>query len=102
MDVEPLSIPGRPSGPSFRTTVVTIACGDTRAYDESEWRDALVIVEAGEVDLECQAGGRRRFRPGNVLWLTGLGLRALHSVGAEPVVLVAVSRRDPAMDSAPP
>lgn len=102
MDDEPLSFRGRPSKPSFRTTVVTIACGDTRTYDDAEWHDALVIVAAGEVDLECPAGGRHRFRPGNLLWLTGLGLRALHSVGAEPVVLVAVSRRDPAADPTPP
>jgi hypothetical protein len=94
-DTEMLSFLARPLGPGFRATVVTLECGTTLAYDESEWRGALVVVEAGEVDLECRAGGRRRFRPGAVLWMTGLDLRALHSVGADPAVLVAVSRRDP-------
>jgi hypothetical protein len=101
LDDEPLSFLARPPGPGFRTTVVTLACGTTRAYDEAEWRDALVVVESGEVDLECGAGGRRRFRSGAVLWMTGLGLRALHSVGAEPAVLVAVARRRPAADPGP-
>ena len=35
--------------------------GDVRPYDEAEWRDALVIVEAGEVALECARGGRTTF-----------------------------------------
>jgi quercetin dioxygenase-like cupin family protein len=96
MNPEPLSFLGRSVGPVFSRRVVTIAGGATRPYDESEWRDALVIVESGELDLECSAGGRRRFRPGNVLWFTGLGLVALHCAGAEPVVLVAVSRREAA------
>ncbi|WP_433272897.1 hypothetical protein ACQPZA_20785 [Pseudonocardia xinjiangensis] len=101
LDSEPLSFLARPPGPGFRTTVVTLESGTTRAFDEAEWSDALVVVESGEVDLECGAGGRRRFRSGAVLCLTGLGLRALHSVGAEPAVLVAVARRHPAADPGP-
>jgi hypothetical protein len=101
LDSEPLSFLARPPGPRFRTTVVTLESGTTRAYDEAEWHDALVVVESGEVDLECGAGGRRRFRSGAVLCLTGLGLRALHSVGAEPAVLVAVARRHRATDPGP-
>ncbi|WP_219412551.1 hypothetical protein [Pseudonocardia nigra] len=93
MDGEGLSFLGRKLGSSFVTRVVTIAPADSRPYVESEWRDALVVVECGEVDLECRAGGHRRFGRGAVLSLTGLGLRALHNTGLEPVVLVAVSRR---------
>jgi hypothetical protein len=48
------------------------------------------------VDLECAAGGRRRFRAGAVLWLTGIDIRVLHNAGAGPVVLLAVSRSGPA------
>jgi hypothetical protein len=73
---------------------VTIRPGGTRPYEEAEWRDALVVVECGAVVVECQAGGRRTFRAGEVLWLTGMAVRALHNDdGQESAVLVAVSRR---------
>ena len=92
MDAERVSFLGRPLGPSFRTRVVTVAPGAHLAYDEEEWRDALVVVECGEVVLECQDGGRRPFGSGDIFWLTGMGVIALHNEGAGNVVLVAVSR----------
>ena len=52
-----------------------------------------MVVKRGEVDIECRAGGRMRFVAGDMLWLTGLPLRALKNEGPEPVVLVSVSRR---------
>ena len=90
----PLSLEG-PLPPAFRRRVTVLAPGETRPYDEEDWRDALVVVRRGEVELECLAGGRRAFRAGDVLFLVGLSLRALHNRGAEPVVLVAVSRTRP-------
>jgi quercetin dioxygenase-like cupin family protein len=93
VDAEPITFLGRPLGPSFQARTVTIAPGGTRPYDEVEWRDALVVVECGAVVVECRAGGRRVFEQGDVLWLAGMGVRALHNVGAESAVLVAVSRR---------
>jgi quercetin dioxygenase-like cupin family protein len=93
VDAEPITFLGRPLGPSFQARTVTIAPGGTRPYDEVEWRDALVVVECGAVVVECRAGGRRVFEQGDVLWLTGMGVRALHNDGAESAVLVAVSRR---------
>jgi hypothetical protein len=103
VDAEPITFLGRRLGPSFHTRTVTIAPGGTRAYVETEWRDALVVVECGTVVVECRAGGRRTFGSGEVLWLTGIGARALHNDGAESAVLVAVSRRQPeALDSDPP
>lgn len=95
MDAEPVSFLGRPLGPSFRSRIISIPPEAARAYDESEWRDALVVVECGQVALECRAGGRRIFGQGQVLWLTGMGVVTLHNEDAtETVVLVAVSRRD--------
>jgi hypothetical protein len=79
--------------PAFR--VRTVAVGPDRPFREVEWRDALVIVEQGEIELEGASGARCRFGPGDVLWLGGLPLRALRSSGAEPAVLVAVSRAGP-------
>jgi hypothetical protein len=72
---------------------VTIGPGDERAYDESEWRDAIVLLTSGEIELEWVTGGRWRFAPGAVLWLVGFPLRALHNPGHGPTVLLAVSRR---------
>jgi quercetin dioxygenase-like cupin family protein len=78
---------------SFERREVTIAPGGTRPYDEAEWRDAIVVVEQGEIEVEGRCGTRRWFRRGDVLWLTGLPLRALHNHADVPAVLIAVSRR---------
>lgn len=93
MDAEPITFLGRPLGPSFRALVVTIAPGGTRAYEEADWRGALVVVECGEVVVEYRAGGRRCFGTGDLLWLTGMGVRLLRNEGTGSAVLVAVSRR---------
>jgi hypothetical protein len=66
--------------------------GAARIYNEAEWRDALVLVARGEIELEAVSGDSRRFGRGSVLCLVGLSLRALRSRGTEPAVLVAVSR----------
>jgi quercetin dioxygenase-like cupin family protein len=76
----------------FEVRVVAVAPGRTRAYDEAEWTDALVIVEAGQIELEAVSGSRQTFERGDVLWLVGLPLRALHNPGREPALMVAVTR----------
>lgn len=98
-DDEPVTFRDRSLGSSFRRRVVTIAPGRARLYDAAEWRDALVVVEQGEVHIECRAGRFRPFAQG-VLCLTGLALRALHNRGPQPAVLVAVWRAAPG--DAPP
>jgi hypothetical protein len=82
-------------GSTFVIQVVTVAAGCSRAYDASEWRDAIVVVECGEVELESAAGACRSFGSGAILWLDGLPLRALNNRGTGPAVLLAVSRRTP-------
>jgi hypothetical protein len=77
----------------FARRTVVLEPGTSRAHDDAEWHDAIVMVECGTVDLECTAGGRRRFTAGAVLWLTGINLRALHNAGVDRVVLVAGTRR---------
>lgn len=79
--------------PRFERRVVTVAPGRARPYDEAEWRDAIVVVERGEIELEGLSGRRGCFRRGDILWLAGVPLRALHNHGCKPAVLVAVSRR---------
>jgi hypothetical protein len=80
--------------------LVAVAPGRSRAYDEAEWRDALVIVEYGQIELEGLNGSRQTFERGDVLWLVGLPLRALHNRGREPALMVGVSRA--AMSFLPP
>jgi hypothetical protein len=86
------------SGAGFDRRVVVLEPGVSRPTHDAEWHDALVMVTCGDVDLECAAGGRRRFAAGAVLWLAGIDIRVLHNVGVDPVVLVAVSRTGRADD----
>jgi hypothetical protein len=92
-DGEPLTFLGRSVPPAFELRSVSIAAGDSLAFDEAEWLDALVVLEAGHLEVECLRGGRRRFAPGAVMCLVGLELRSLHALGPGAVLLVAVSRR---------
>lgn len=77
----------------FEVRAVGVEPGGHRIYHKAEWSDAIVVVRHGEIELECLSGTRHRFRRGDLLWLGGLPLRALHNRGREPAVLIAVSRR---------
>jgi hypothetical protein len=81
----------KPSG--FEIRAVTIGPVGERVYDEAEWRDALVFVSRGEIELECLSGNSCRVEQGDVLWLVGLPLRVLRNRAGEPALLVAVSPR---------
>jgi hypothetical protein len=72
--------------------VVAVAPGVDHPYDEAEWRDALVLVRSGEIELRGVSGAARAFGCGDLLYLEGVPLRVLHNPGREPAVLVAVSR----------
>lgn len=93
-----LSLLERRLDPAFEKRVIVVAPESLRDYDEAEWRDALVVVERGEIELESAAKHRRTFEAGDVLCLAELPLRALHNRGGETAVLVAVSRRHPPTD----
>jgi quercetin dioxygenase-like cupin family protein len=92
LDGARLSFLGRRLAPGFALRALILAPGGRRAYDDAEWRGAIVIVESGAIVLEPRAGRPHRFGPGDVLWLQGLPIRALHNPGSEPAVLVAVVR----------
>lgn len=74
--------------------IVSIAVGGSMPFVEADWNDSLVVIDAGDLEIECQLGGRRRFDQGAVLWLAGIDARLLHNVGDSPTVLIAVSRRN--------
>jgi hypothetical protein len=80
-------------GPRFDRRTITIAPGRSRAYDEHEWRDAIVVIERGPVEVEGARGSRLRFLRGDILWLQGLPLRAIHNPGREQAVLITIRRR---------
>lgn len=79
--------------PGFEVRAVAVDPGGDRIYNEREWRDAVVVVASGQIELESLNGVRQRFDRGDILWLCELPLRALHNRGSETAVLVAVSRR---------
>ena len=45
----------------FRRRTVVVEPGGHRPYDHAEWRDELVVVEHGRLDLECHNCGVRSF-----------------------------------------
>jgi hypothetical protein len=79
--------------PGFDVRAVAIEAGEVHTYDEAEWRDALVVVARGEIELEPIQGDPCLLECGAVLCLVGLPLRGLRSRGTEPTVLIAFSRR---------
>jgi hypothetical protein len=89
----PLSFLGRRLPPPFERRVVVLEPDHTWLYDGAEWRGAIVVVERGQIELECLDGSRHCFGRGDILWLDRLPLRALRNRGHASAVLVAVSRR---------
>jgi hypothetical protein len=80
----------RPAG--FAQRVLTLPPGTSRRYAEAEWVDAIVLVATGVIEVEGVGGSRQCFERGDLLWLTGLPVQALHNASDRPAVLVAVSR----------
>src|SRR5207247_4759405 len=46
----------------FGTRTLELAPASVLAYDAASWRDAIVVVTAGEIEVECVGGERGRFR----------------------------------------
>jgi quercetin dioxygenase-like cupin family protein len=76
----------------FSVRAVAVAPGEDLAYEEADWRDAIVVVQRGEIELRGVSGVSRGFRRGDLLWLERVPLAALHNPGAEPAVLLAIAR----------
>ena len=71
---------------------VRVEPGGSLPYREADWRDALVTVESGELEVVMACGRSCFFRAGDLLWLQGLPLASLRNRGEEPTVLSAASR----------
>jgi hypothetical protein len=79
--------------PWFERRVVTIAPGETLDAAGSGWRDEIVSVEAGALDIVGPDGGVLHLDVGAVLWLDGVPHVALRGAGEGPTVLAAIRRR---------
>ena len=91
IDVERLA---RAESPSFAVCCHEFAAGTVLAFDAATWRDAIVFVTAGAVELEDESGRRCRFDCGAVVCLDGTCLRLLRNPDrARPARLLAIRRR---------
>lgn len=82
-------------GGRLRRWTVRLDAGAAIDYAAADWADALVVVQSGELEVECRSGQCARFAAGAVLTLAALPLRRLRNPHAEPVLLSAVARRGP-------
>jgi hypothetical protein len=78
-----------------RKRIVELAAESTLSYQPSQWRDTIVFVLAGEVEIECIDGERRCFNRGATLVFSLLQIRTIRNPAAEPARLLAISRRAP-------
>jgi hypothetical protein len=79
----------------FERRVVVLEPSARRAFRPAEWRDAIVLIDHGQIQLEFAGQSPRHFGEGALLCLGGLGLRAIYNDGPGPAVLIAVWRRPP-------
>ncbi len=78
----------------FSRRVGQLVPGREVRLDPAVWQDAIVFVEAGEIELECVSGERRRFARSAIVCFTPV-VRLLRNSGDVPVRLIAISRREP-------
>ena len=79
----------------FSRRILRVAPGFELGLEPDGLSDAIVVVEQGELELECRAGTCRRFGRGSMIPIARLPMTRLRSVGPGPLVLVAVSRASP-------
>jgi hypothetical protein len=92
---ERVSFLGTPCPKSFRLRTVILQPHDALDYVRAAWLDTLVLVERGELEIECNSGRCASFGAGAALVLSGLDLRRLRNPGNTPLVLSALSRQRP-------
>ena len=77
---------------AFEFWAVEIGPGEEHPVASGEWADALVVVKAGELDVQCEEGSHQTFHRGDMLALHWLRARNLANLGGERVKLLAVRR----------
>ncbi len=90
-DDPPFSLAGnRAPPPGCQLRAITIAPGYQVAGDAAEWAHALVVVELGELEVECASGGRASFTAGAVLCFRRLDVRWLRNRGDNQEVQLSI------------
>ena len=74
------------------TRLVVVPPWGERLYDREEWRDALVVVSSGAIELEGEHGVRHRFEKPAFLVLRNPRLRRLVNPAWLPATLLAITR----------
>ena len=77
---------------AFERRLIQLEPGDQLHDSEPRWQDAIVIVIAGELTVECSRGEHHCFRSGDILTLARLPIRRAHNSGATPTRLLAICR----------
>lgn len=90
---DPISFFGSQCARSAVVRALILQPHDAIDYNEADWIDTLVIVERGELEVECRTGRRAVFGEGAVLAFVGLSVRRLRNARDRPLMLSAVSRR---------
>lgn len=79
----------------FRLDILTLRARDAIGCQSADWADTLVVVEHGQLEVECRGGARARFDEGAILSFTRVELLQLRNPGSGPLVLSALSRLRP-------
>lgn len=98
----PVSFLGRPAPAGMDLRIVSIPVHHELTYEPAEWAGSLVVVEAGEIELECHGGTSARFGAGSILCFDCITLRSVRNSGAETAWLSAVSRQRTHQPPEPP
>ena len=92
-DEFPVSFLGRAAPAGMDLRMVSIPAHTQLVCEPVEWAGALVVVEAGELELECRGGTSGCFAAGSVLFFDGLGLHAVRNSSHETALVCVVTRR---------
>lgn len=76
----------------MRVRRVALAAGAELAYAPNDWRDCMLVIKQGSLELESRHGPRRTFVAGDALWLAGLRLRVIRNPGRVKTVLAVMGR----------
>ena len=76
----------------FTRRVVRLAAGLELGLELCRLPDAIVVVEEGELELECRSGTRRRFGRGSMIPIARVPVTRARNIGPGPLAVVVVSR----------